>query len=153
MKKDEIRKEFFKLRARLHSYNQCRKILLAQFGYETSTRTLQRWSERLNKTNWDLLDKSKRPKTIYYKITPEIENKILLPIWPAKEFVEICKINGWENCNVKEITLEEFENDIIDYISESGYLINVFPVLERTGFIVDLDEFAEDLSNELNKYS
>ena len=83
----------------------------------------------------------------------EIENKILLPIWPAKEFVEICKINGWENCNVKEITLEEFENDIIDYISESGYLINVFPVFESTGFIVDLDEFAEDLSNELNKYS
>jgi len=77
MKKEEIRKEFFKLRIKGHSYSQCRKILLAQFGYEVTARTLQRWNEKLNKTEWDLRDESKRPKTIHYKITPEIEEKII----------------------------------------------------------------------------
>jgi hypothetical protein len=77
MKKEEIRKEYFKLRIKGHTNNQCRKILLAQFGYETSIRTLRRWTNRLNKTDWDLTDKSKRPKTIHYKITLEIENKII----------------------------------------------------------------------------
>ena len=78
MKKEEIRKEFFKLKIKGHTNNQCRKILLAQFSYEVCKRTLQRWNERLNKNNWDLCDKSKRPKTIYYKITPKIEERIIL---------------------------------------------------------------------------
>ncbi|MBN1800253.1 MAG: transposase family protein [Candidatus Lokiarchaeota archaeon] len=77
MKKEEIRKEFFKLRVRHHSYNQCRKILLSQFGFETSKRTLQRWSKRINETEWDLCDESTKPKTIHYKITPEIEKRVI----------------------------------------------------------------------------
>ena len=77
MKKEEIRKEFFKLRIRRHSYSQCRKILKAQFNYDGSLRTLQRWTKRLNETEWDLKDKSKKPKTIRYKITPEIEKRVL----------------------------------------------------------------------------
>ena len=62
MKKEEIRKEFFKLRIKRHSYSQCRKILKAQFSYEITARNLQRWDERLRKTEWDLKDKSSRPK-------------------------------------------------------------------------------------------
>lgn len=78
MKKEEIRREYFKLKIKGHTNNQCRKILLAQFGYEVCKRTLQRWNEKLNQGNWDLCDKSKRPKTIYYKITPRIEEKVIL---------------------------------------------------------------------------
>lgn len=92
MKKEEIRKEFFKLRVKHHSYSQCRKILLAQFGYETTIRTLQRWNERLTKTEWDLTDKSKRPKTIHRKITPEIETNI----------INIRKQTGWGAIKIED---------------------------------------------------
>lgn len=85
MEKEEIRKEFFRLRAKGHSYSQCRKILKSQFEYEITIRTLQRWNKKLNNTNWDLTDKSKRPKVIHYKITQEIENKI----------IKIKKRTGW----------------------------------------------------------
>ena len=78
MKKEEIRKEFFKLRIKHHSYSQCKKILFAQFDYEVSSRTLQRWSERLNKTEWDLCDKSKRPKIIHKKINDKLEGEVIL---------------------------------------------------------------------------
>jgi len=77
MKKEEVRKEFFKLRIKHHSYNQCRKILLAQFEFEVSKRTLQRWTKLLNETEWNLKDKSTKPKNINYKITPEIEKRVL----------------------------------------------------------------------------
>ena len=77
MKKEEARKEFFKLKNWGHSYSQCRKILLAQFGFETTSRTLQRWAERLSKTEWDLTDKSTKPKNTHCKINSEIENKIV----------------------------------------------------------------------------
>lgn len=77
MKKEEIRKEFFKLRVKHHSFNQCRKIIQAQLGYSVALRTLYRWNKKLNKGNWDLSDESRSPKTIHKKITTDIEKKVL----------------------------------------------------------------------------
>jgi putative transposase len=77
MKKEQIRKEFFTLLNKGNSINQCRKILLAQFSYETSERTLQRWNKKLKSNQWDLTDESKRPKTIHTKLTQEIEEKVI----------------------------------------------------------------------------
>ena len=78
MRKEEIRKDFFKLKLKGHSYSQCRKILISKYNYETHTRTLQRWMYKLDyDENWNLKDKSKRPKKIHSKITPEIEKKII----------------------------------------------------------------------------
>jgi len=77
MKKEDIRKEYFKLRIKGHTNNQCRKILLAQYGYEVDIRTLRRWTSLHNNSEWDLKDKSKRPKIINYKITSEIEEEII----------------------------------------------------------------------------
>ena len=77
MGKEDIRREYFKLRIKGHTNNQCRKIILAQFSYEVTTRTLRRWTSKLNKDEWNLQDNSKRPKTIHYKITSEQEEKII----------------------------------------------------------------------------
>lgn len=106
MKKELIRKEFFKLRIKNHSYNQCRKILKAKFDFEVHNRTLQRWDEKLRKTKWDLKDKSRRPKTIHRKLNSEIEEKIIL----------IKKETGWgaekiENfVNVSHTTINKILN-------------------------------------------
>jgi len=78
MKKELIRKEFFKLKAKGHSYSQCKIILKAEHDYEVSVRTLKRWINRLdNCDNWNLGDGSRRPKTIHYKITQEIEERVI----------------------------------------------------------------------------
>jgi len=77
MKKEEVRKEFFKLKFKGNSYAVCIRMLRAQFGYEVKKRTLQRWNKRLEKGNWDLKDKSTKPKNIQYKITDETENKVI----------------------------------------------------------------------------
>lgn len=78
MKKEEIRKVFFKLKLKGHSYNQCRKILFVKHKFEITNRTLKRWMHELNtNNNWDLKDKSRKPKIIHKKITKEIENRII----------------------------------------------------------------------------
>jgi transposase InsO family protein len=77
MNKEGIRKEFFKLKFKGHSYSQCRKLILAQFGYEVTARTLQRWERKLRTNKWDLKDESKKPKTSYTKITSNIETKVI----------------------------------------------------------------------------
>jgi hypothetical protein len=86
MKKELIRKEFFKLKNKGHSYSQCKIILRAECDYEISIRTLKRWISRLdNCDNWDLKDESRKPNKIHYKINSEIEKKV----------VEIRNKTGW----------------------------------------------------------
>lgn len=78
MKKELIRKEFFKLKIKGHSYNQCRKILLVKHKFEVTNRTLKRWMHEFDTNKfWDLKDKSRKPKTIHRKITKEMEERII----------------------------------------------------------------------------
>jgi len=99
MKKEEIRKEFFKLRIKHHSYNQCKKILKAKYDFNVTLRTLYRWNKRLNDTEWDLRDNSRAPKTIYLKITPQVENKILRirhkTGWGQERIAEEVEVSHW----------------------------------------------------------
>lgn len=77
MKKEEIRKEFFKLKNKGFSYAQCRRILKAQFEYDVVIRTLKRWSGRLGSSDWNLCDKSRKPHLIHYKVTTYIESEVI----------------------------------------------------------------------------
>ena len=92
MKKEEIRKEFFKLRIKGHSYKQSKKLLKILQGYEVSIRTLKRWEKRSKISDWNLCDDSRRPKLIHHKITNEQEQKIIL----------IKKKTGWGERKIAE---------------------------------------------------
>jgi transposase-like protein len=109
MKKEDIRKEFFKLRMKKHSYNQCRKILQAQFGFGVTIRTLQRWSRKLEGDNWDLMDESRKPKTIHRKITADMETEV----------IKLRKETGWG------------EDKITDFVEIGHTSIN--KILNRNG--------------------
>src|SRR3989338_3473122 len=52
MKKEDIRKEFFKLSVKHHSYNQCKKIIQAQLGYKVTLTTEEKIVKIRNKTGW-----------------------------------------------------------------------------------------------------
>jgi len=82
----------------------------------------------------------------------EVEDKRLVSFWSASEFASICAIKEWQDYKIKEISLEEFEEEYIDTIAENDYLINIFSTAETTGFIVDINEFARDLNEEMKKY-
>lgn len=116
MKKEEIRKEFFKLKTKGHTNNQCRKILLAQFSYEVTVRTLRRWTNNLNKNNWDLCDKSKRPKTIHTKLTPELE----------KNVIKIRKQTGWGENKISDF-IPNVSHKIVNKILNKYNLTNPNP--------------------------
>ncbi|WP_433631775.1 DUF2750 domain-containing protein [Chryseobacterium cucumeris] len=85
-------------------------------------------------------------------VLSEIEGKTLFPIWSAEEFAKLCMISGWQDTRIKKLDLDDLENEIIDFIADASYLINVFPVYDRTGFVVTLNEFAKDLNEELKNY-
>jgi transposase InsO family protein len=77
MNKEDIRREFFKLKNMNHSYSQCRRILKAKYEFSVCERTLKRWIKLLDTNEWNLRDKSKRPKHIHYRITSALEQEVI----------------------------------------------------------------------------
>lgn len=85
MKKEIIRREFFKLRLKQKSYLQCQKILRVEYSYPVSIRTLKRWQQRLETGDWNLKDDSRKPKTVYFKVNKKHKEEIF----------SLRKITGW----------------------------------------------------------
>jgi hypothetical protein len=82
----------------------------------------------------------------------EVQGKTLLPFWSAEEFIQSCLNGQWARYVPEKITLEEFEANLLPLIADRNYLIDVFPVNNKAGFVVTLDEFVHDLNNELGSY-
>ncbi|WP_140484765.1 DUF2750 domain-containing protein [Flavobacterium sp. GSA192] len=82
----------------------------------------------------------------------DIDDKVLISFWSAKEYIDSNLNDGWENCSPKKLTFDDLEDEIFDLIASENYLINVFPVNGKSGFVVNLDEFSRDLSDELGSY-
>ena len=63
------------------------------------------------------------------------------------------RVDDNADCESIAITLDSFEESVIDYICKEELLLNVFPtVQEPLGKIVGLNTFAEDLSEFLDDY-
>lgn len=76
----------------------------------------------------------------------------MFSVWSAPEFASQCLLGEGENCSVKEISMEDFEDEVIDEIEEEKYLLNIFSVDSKPRFIVDITELARDLSDEMKNY-
>ena len=81
-----------------------------------------------------------------------IEDKILISFWSDEDDAKLCKINEWQNYKYYSFNIEELENYFFKLVEEKGYLINIFPVNDKSGFVVNLKEFKRDLYNELENY-
>jgi hypothetical protein len=78
----------------------------------------------------------------------------LLPIWSSKEFAIIFGSTFMKEYNCFPISLDNFDESIIDIICENGYLLNVFPTqTEEIGKVVGINSFSEDLSAALSEYN
>jgi hypothetical protein len=82
----------------------------------------------------------------------QLEGNNLFPIWSSKEFATNCLIDGWAGFEFEEISLEIFKNNLVNFIENEKFLLNVFPVNSKTGFVLSVDEFVRDLDEELKKY-
>ncbi|MEC5146506.1 DUF2750 domain-containing protein [Chitinophaga sp. 212800010-3] len=82
----------------------------------------------------------------------EIGDKKMLSLWSAAEYAQLSATGEWEGYEVMAISIDRFATEIIDLIDSEGYLLNIFSVGDKSGFIVDIKEFMKDLDDELGKY-
>ena len=82
----------------------------------------------------------------------EVGGNKMISLWSAEDFVIKFKEGVWKNYLPKSISLDKLEAEIFPLIQVENYLINVFPVNDKVGFAVSLEEFIRDLNTELEKY-
>ena len=82
----------------------------------------------------------------------DLDDEKLIPFWSAKQFAELNITDEWNEFYVEEISLDDFENERVDIINENKFLKNIFPINNKTGFVVSLDEFIRDLNIELERF-
>ena len=82
----------------------------------------------------------------------DLDDEKLIPFWSAKQFAELNITDEWNEFYVEEISLDDFENEMVDFINENNFLMNIFPINNKTGFVVSLDEFIRDLKIELERF-
>ncbi|WP_373550639.1 DUF2750 domain-containing protein [Haliscomenobacter sp.] len=82
----------------------------------------------------------------------EVGTVKIISFWSAPEYAIACAIDEWNDYKVREISLNDFESMVVPEIQDKGLLINIFSIPDKTGFIVDVNEFNRDLDGELEKY-
>ena len=66
----------------------------------------------------------------------DLDDEKLIPFWSAKQFAELNITDEWNEFYVEEISLDDFENEMVDFINENNFLMNIFPINNKTGFVV-----------------
>ena len=82
----------------------------------------------------------------------EVDNNTLVSFWTSEQFIMNNLNGGWEKCIPLKIDLDDFESIFIPLIVENNYLVNIFPVNGKSGFVVNINEFTRDLNEELENY-
>jgi hypothetical protein len=82
----------------------------------------------------------------------DIDDHTFISFWPSEEFIASNLDGEWLNVKVIKIPLKLLYDNLFPLIKKENYLINVFPVNGKSGFIVNLNEFERDLNDELKQY-
>ena len=81
------------------------------------------------------------------------EGQTILPLWPEKEYAELCVSGEWENYVPKAIDLGDVFEDLIPVLRQKNILPGVFFTLENGSINATIDELENDLKNELSHYA
>ncbi|SEW25224.1 Protein of unknown function [Chryseobacterium wanjuense] len=76
----------------------------------------------------------------------------ILPLWPEKEFAELCAIDQWKGYKPEVIQLDNFIEKWIPGMLNDKTLINVFLIPNGKGIVISPDDLNSDLQEELEQY-
>ncbi len=84
----------------------------------------------------------------------ESENgELILPLWPEKEYADLCVSGEWSNYVPTSIELDEVLESMIPMLREKGVSPGVFFTTKDGSVNASVDELESDLKEELSKYT
>ena len=76
----------------------------------------------------------------------------VFPIWPAKEYAEICAIDEWAGYEPKSFSLEDFLDELLPNLKDDNMLPGIFYTPGNKGVTPEIDALVSDLKIELQNY-
>lgn len=76
----------------------------------------------------------------------------ILPLWPEKEFAELCAVEQWKNFKPESIDLNNFLEKWVPGMMKDQTLVNVFLTPDAKGSVVSSETLGKDLEEEAQQY-
>jgi hypothetical protein len=80
------------------------------------------------------------------------DGRQVFPIWPAKEYAELCKVDSWSAYEAKKIQLQDLVNDLLPILRNDDIIPGVFPTPGGKGVTLTVDELMSALKKEAGRY-
>lgn len=76
----------------------------------------------------------------------------VFPLWPAKEYAQICAENEWKGYEPRSISLSDFTDVLLPKLKADGVVPGVFFTPSSKGITPSIDELKAALDAELQNY-
>jgi hypothetical protein len=76
----------------------------------------------------------------------------VFPLWPAKEYAQVCAANEWTGYEPRSISLSDFTEVLLPKLKLDGVLPGVFFTPTSKGVTPSVDELKSALEAELQNY-
>ncbi len=75
----------------------------------------------------------------------------IFPLWPAREYAQLCCTGPWSKCEPTSIALEELFAEMLPSLRERKTSLGIFYTTADKGVVPSLDQFESDLREELRR--
>ncbi len=76
----------------------------------------------------------------------------VFPLWPAREYAELCAVGDWDGYVVEEIALADLIDELLPKLAEREVRPAVFPTPAGKGVTPSASELREALRSEMENY-
>jgi Protein of unknown function (DUF2750) len=76
----------------------------------------------------------------------------VFPLWPAKEYAQVCAANEWKGYEPRSISLSDFMDVLLPKLASDGVLPGVFFTPSSKGVTPSVEEVKSALEAELQNY-
>ncbi len=87
-----------------------------------------------------------------WALTGADDGTTVFPLWPAKEYAQLCALNEWKEFKPRAISLIDFTEVLLPRLKMEGVLPGVFFTPSSKGVTPPVDELVSALEAELQKY-
>jgi len=80
------------------------------------------------------------------------EGEKVFPLWPAREYAELCAVSEWDGYKAEPIELEDFLNNLLPQLAIDGVLPGVFYTPTDKGVTPSVNILKAAIEKELENY-
>ena len=74
-----------------------------------------------------------------------------MPVWPAPEYADLCRLGDWKDYTPKDIELHYFMEEFLPNLIREGVRVSIFDTPSEDTVIINDSELIDDLKEELSK--